>query len=48
LIADFIAADNPARAVSFIDELLALCTRICTGAETTSLRASGKPSTAVT
>ena len=28
VIGDFIAADNPARAVSFIDELLALCARI--------------------
>ena len=27
-ICDFIAADNPERAVSFIDELLALCERI--------------------
>lgn len=27
-IGDVIAADNPARAVSFIDELLALCARI--------------------
>lgn len=27
-IGDFIAAGNPARAISFIDDLLALCTRI--------------------
>jgi toxin ParE1/3/4 len=27
-IGDFIAADDPARAVSFIDELMALCSRI--------------------
>ncbi len=27
-IGDFIAADNPARAVSFIDELLEVCVRI--------------------
>jgi plasmid stabilization system protein ParE len=27
-IGDFIAADHPARAVSFIDELKALCSRI--------------------
>ena len=27
-IGDFIAADDPARAVSFIDELMALCGRI--------------------
>jgi toxin ParE1/3/4 len=27
-IGDFIAADNPARAVSFIDELLTLCAAI--------------------
>ena len=27
-IGDFIAADNPLRALSFIDELLALCARI--------------------
>lgn len=27
-IGDFIAAGNPARAVSFIDELLAVCARI--------------------
>lgn len=27
-IGDFIAADNPARAVSFIDEVLAVCARI--------------------
>ena len=27
-IGDHIAADNPSRAVSFIDELLALCARI--------------------
>ena len=27
-IGDFIAADNPARAVSFVDELLELCARI--------------------
>ena len=27
-IGDFIAADNPARAVSFIDEMLAVCRRI--------------------
>jgi toxin ParE1/3/4 len=28
IIADHIAADNPARAVSFIDEMLALCDSI--------------------
>ena len=27
-IGDFIAADNPARAVSFIDEMLSVCARI--------------------
>ena len=27
-IADFIAADNPARAVSFVDQLLDVCARI--------------------
>ena len=27
-IGDFIAADDPARAVSFVDELLAVCARI--------------------
>jgi toxin ParE1/3/4 len=27
-IGDFIAADNPARAVTFVDELLELCARI--------------------
>ena len=27
-IGDFIAADNPVRAVSFIDDLLAVCSRI--------------------
>lgn len=27
-IGDYIAADSPARAVTFVDELLALCTRV--------------------
>ncbi len=27
-IGDFIAADNPARAVSFVDELISVCARI--------------------
>ncbi len=28
MIGDFIAADDPARAVSFIDEMLSICSRI--------------------
>ena len=37
-ITDFIALDNPARAVSFIDELRAQCTRLCANPSAYRLR----------